>query len=60
MLKHPNYNGNADGYPNDIAVVGFSVVHTNANVQYIPLASSEDYDNKPCIITGWGTTQPGQ
>jgi len=57
--RHPNYNGNANGYPNDVAVLGFSSIATNANINYITLASSGDFAGASCVISGWGLTQAG-
>jgi secreted trypsin-like serine protease len=59
--RHPNYNGNGNGYPNDIAVLGFSSIATNANVGFISLATSSDgtYAGVSCVISGWGLTVAG-
>jgi len=57
--RHPNYNGNANGYPNDVAVLGFSSIATNANIGYIALATSGDFAGSSCVITGWGLTSAG-
>jgi pancreatic elastase II len=57
--RHPSYNENANGYPNDIAVLGFPSISTNANVGYISLASSGDFAGASCVITGWGLMSAG-
>ena len=55
---HPNYDGNGIGYPNDVAVLSFAAVSTNANLQTIPLATSSagSFAGQTCTITGWGKT----
>jgi secreted trypsin-like serine protease len=55
---HPNYDDNGNGYPNDVAVLGFAVVSTNANFQIIALAQPSDgsFAGSSCTITGWGKT----
>jgi secreted trypsin-like serine protease len=55
---HPNYDGNGNGFPNDVAVLGFAAVVTNANFQTIALASPSDgsFAGASCVITGWGKT----
>lgn len=58
--RHPNYS-TANGYPNDIAVLGFAAISTNSNIGFIALATSSDgnYAGASCVITGWGLTQAG-
>lgn len=60
-VQHPNYSETANGYPNDIAVLGFSSIATNANVGFISLATTADgnYAGASCVITGWGLTAAG-
>jgi hypothetical protein len=60
-LQHPSYSGTANGYPNDIAVLGFSSISTNSNVGFIALATSSDgnYAGSSCVISGWGLTASG-
>jgi hypothetical protein len=58
-FKHPSYsNSGATGYPNDIAVLVFSAVTYNSNLNAIALATSSDgnYAGATCTITGWGRT----
>lgn len=60
--RHPNYSDTANGYPNDIAVLGFTTIATNANVGFITMATTADgnYAGTSCVITGWGlTSSPG-
>jgi secreted trypsin-like serine protease len=58
FIRHPSYDENANGYPNDVAVLTFSAVTTNSNLQPISLAtsSSGDFAGYSCVITGWGKT----
>jgi secreted trypsin-like serine protease len=55
---HPGYDENGNGYPNDVAVLGFAAVSTNANLQTIALSTPSDgsYAGASCSITGWGKT----
>ncbi|XP_050418366.1 chymotrypsin-like serine proteinase [Patella vulgata] len=59
IVNHPNYNGNAAGYPNDISVMRLS---SNANtgssaVSTIGLApSGSSFVGQTCTISGWGRT----
>jgi secreted trypsin-like serine protease len=57
--RHPNYSNNGNqGFPNDIAVLRFANVPTNANTGYVTMAASNagNYAGQNCIITGWGRT----
>ncbi|KAK6190400.1 hypothetical protein SNE40_002280 [Patella caerulea] len=62
IVNHPNYNGNANGFPNDISVMRLS---SNANtgssaVSTISLASSgSSFVGQKCTISGWGRTSGG-
>jgi len=58
LNRHPGYDGNANGFPNDVAVIGFAAVSTNNNLQTIALAtsSSGSFAGDSCVITGWGQT----
>jgi len=59
FTRHPNFvnNGN-QGYPNDVAVLGFASQAYNANFNRIVMAQSSDgnYAGVACVITGWGRT----
>ena len=62
-LQHPNYNGNGDGYPNDIALLELSSslqLGTNT-VDKIRLAQPRDGDmaGQRCWLSGWGRTSGG-
>ncbi|XP_071114886.1 chymotrypsin-like serine proteinase [Haliotis cracherodii] len=55
--NHPNYNGNAADYPNDIAVLRLtsSMDTSSSAVGTVSLASgSNDYSGQTCTISGWG------
>jgi secreted trypsin-like serine protease len=56
--RHPNYSATGNGYPNDIAVLGFASIATNTNVGYITMSTASDglYAGTSCVITGWGLT----
>jgi len=57
--KHPNYvNSGATGYPNDVAVLGFTARTYNTNFRNIAMALINDgnYAGVSCVITGWGRT----
>ena len=63
IVRHPNYNGNAAGFPNDIAMLYLSS-SANTNSQYIgtialPNRNENFAGNSNCYITGWGATQGG-
>jgi secreted trypsin-like serine protease len=60
LNRHPGYDGNAAGYPNDVAVIGFVAVSYNSNVAAIALATSSagSFAGQTCTITGWGQTGP--
>jgi secreted trypsin-like serine protease len=57
--RHPDFvnNGNL-GFPNDVSVLSFSAVQTNANLQPISVATAAagDFAGDRCTITGWGKT----
>ncbi|XP_071114885.1 chymotrypsin-like serine proteinase [Haliotis cracherodii] len=60
--NHPNYNGNAAGYPNDIAVLRLtsSMDTSSSAVGTVSLASgSYDYAGQTCTISGWGRLSGG-
>ncbi|XP_071115166.1 chymotrypsin-like serine proteinase [Haliotis cracherodii] len=60
--NHPNYNGNAAGYPNDIAVLRLtsSMDTSSSAVGTVSLASgSNDYAGQTCTISGWGRLSGG-
>ncbi|KAK6990617.1 fibrinolytic enzyme isozyme C [Biomphalaria glabrata] len=58
---HPQYNGNGNGIPNDIATIYLvSPVTYNKNVQPATLApTGSSFANTQCVITGWGRTTGG-
>jgi elastase-2 len=59
FVRHSGFvNNGAQGYPNDIAVLHFSSIPTNANTAYIAMASSGsgNFAGQSCVITGWGRT----
>jgi secreted trypsin-like serine protease len=58
FIRHPSYDENANGYPNDVSVLTFSAVTTNSNLQPISMAtsSSGNFAGVSCVITGWGKT----
>ncbi|CAL1542436.1 unnamed protein product [Lymnaea stagnalis] len=61
IIMHPQYNGNANGYPNDIGIIYLSgPVTYNKNVQPAALApQGSSFANRQCVITGWGRTVGG-
>lgn len=60
FFRHTGYSSGG-GYPNDIAVLRFSNIPTNANTGYIALATANDvnFAGSSCVITGWGRTNIG-
>jgi len=60
FVRHSGYT-EGGSYPNDIAVLYFSSIPTNANTGYIPMATSTDsnFAGTSCVITGWGRTNIG-
>lgn len=58
--RHAGYS-ESGGYPNDIALLYFSSIPTNANTGYIAMASSSasNFAGSSCVITGWGRTNIG-
>jgi len=60
--RHPNFSNNPTlGYPNDVAVVSFANIDTNANIAYATLAQPSDgtFAGDTCTFIGWGRTTPG-
>ncbi|XP_067650655.1 chymotrypsin-like serine proteinase [Haliotis asinina] len=58
-IIYPDYNGNAIGFPNDIAVIHLSQnADTNSTViSTIPLANhGDDFTGVDCTISGWGSS----
>ena len=57
--RHPQFvnNGN-QGFPNDVSVLSFGAINTNANLQPITVASPSagNFAGDLCTITGWGKT----
>nr|ABB89132.1 serine protease CFSP3 [Azumapecten farreri] len=59
---HERYNGNAPGYPNDIAILvvaGSLTSNVNAEAVDLPQNPNENYNGADCEITGWGRTELG-
>jgi len=58
--RHSGYQAGG-GYPNDIAVLHFSNIGTNANTGYITMAASgaSNFAGSSGVITGWGRTNIG-
>jgi len=57
--RHPNFsNTGFNGYPNDIAVLGFTARTYNTNFRNIAMATStaSNFAGVACVITGWGRT----
>jgi elastase-2 len=60
FVRHASFvNDGNQGFPNDVAVLYFSAVTTNANTQPITMASSGTFAGVACTITGWGATSGG-
>ena len=59
MFQHPEYDGWAPGYPNDIALVELDVPFKrskNVDVVRLPYANQNFTSMEKCYITGWGAT----
>ncbi|KAK3106028.1 hypothetical protein FSP39_011241 [Pinctada imbricata] len=60
---HPEYNENAGGFPNDIAILQLSsAAELSEEVQSANLPSSTStsfYNGRTCYITGWGRLSGG-
>ncbi|XP_046555661.1 chymotrypsin-like serine proteinase [Haliotis rubra] len=57
-VRHPDYNGNAAGFPNDITIVTLAnnVNTNNSAIGTIPLADAgADFTGQDCTISGWGS-----
>ncbi|KAK7093959.1 chymotrypsin-like serine proteinase [Littorina saxatilis] len=53
--NHPSYNGNANGFPNDIAVMRLSsALSFNNYVNKITFATSGTFAGQSCKLSGWG------
>lgn len=62
FMRHPNFINDANiGYRHDIAVIGFSSIAVNDNLDFIDLATVDDgtYEGENCDISGWGKTATG-
>merc|ERR1719309_1850155 len=63
IIKHSRYNGNANGFPNDIALIYLSSSASTSSkyVSTITLPSKNENfaGNRNCYITGWGATSWG-
>jgi secreted trypsin-like serine protease len=59
IIMHANYNGNGNGFPNDIALMKLSSpISMNEHRTPICLADSdEEFTGTSCFITGWGDTK---
>ncbi|XP_071100833.1 chymotrypsin-like serine proteinase [Haliotis cracherodii] len=60
--NHPQYDGNAAGFPNDIAVIRLETPMDTSSpaVSTITLASgSNDFAGSRCTISGWGVLPDG-
>ncbi|XP_048246809.1 chymotrypsin-like serine proteinase [Haliotis rufescens] len=58
FVTHPDYNGNAAGFPNDIAIVTLAnnADTSNSAIGIIPLADAgADFTGVDCTISGWGS-----
>ena len=58
-MQHESYDANANGFPNDIAVIRLStplVLGPTCQAAELPRDNSKDYANKRSHITGWGRT----
>ncbi|CAG2224542.1 Trypsin beta,Trypsin delta,Chymotrypsin-like serine proteinase,Trypsin alpha,Chymotrypsin A,Trypsin delta/gamma-like protein CG30031,Chymotrypsin B [Mytilus edulis] len=61
FTMHPDYDGSASGYPNDIAVIELeSPLELNENVDKVDMADEDgDFAGVECVISGWGQTGSG-
>ncbi|XP_067655415.1 chymotrypsin-like serine proteinase [Haliotis asinina] len=61
VVMHPNYSGNAAGYPNDIALLELnSAASITSTVKLIDLSpEGASYEDQDVIISGWGRTVGG-
>ncbi|XP_046556116.1 fibrinolytic enzyme, isozyme C-like [Haliotis rubra] len=61
VVMHPGYNGNAAGYPNDIALLELNSAASITNtVQLIDVSpEGASYEGEDVIISGWGRTVGG-
>jgi len=61
IIMHENYNGNGDGFPNDIALLKLSSpvsLSQYVQVACLPTSANQDWTARDtCFITGWGLTQ---
>jgi len=60
--RHPNFANNPTvGYPNDVAVLTFADIETNAYIAYATLALPADgtFAGTTCTFIGWGRTTSG-
>ena len=53
-LQHEDYEVGPGQAPNDLAVIQFTAVSITDNVRPITLASTDDWTDSECWITGWG------
>ncbi|XP_067674529.1 chymotrypsin-like serine proteinase [Haliotis asinina] len=52
--NHPNYNGNAAGYPNDIAVLRLQTFMDTSSSAVTLASGGSDYAGQTATISGWG------
>nr|KAG5695068.1 hypothetical protein BaRGS_032561 [Batillaria attramentaria] len=58
--RHPNYNGNAAGYPNDIACMKTSsTISFNSHVSAISFDNGGSWAGQSCVLSGWGRLTGG-
>ncbi|KAK7102391.1 fibrinolytic enzyme, isozyme C-like [Littorina saxatilis] len=57
ITKHTDYDANANGFPNDIALIRLATpltLNSRCQAANLPASNSKDYANKNSYITGWG------
>ena len=59
-VMHPQYNGNAAGFPNDIAVMEFASVNFNDYLRPNRFPEQgESFEAETCQLSGWGRLSGG-
>ena len=61
IIRHPDYNFNANGFPNDLALVQLEK-EADLSTKYakpiaLPNPGDDFFGNNDCWIVGWGATQ---